>query len=175
LNENVAFEAFYPHPAERVWQALTDPKALANWMLPTDFRPLIGFRFRFEGLTRGKKGQVTGEVLEVVEGARLRYTWDDGEAGSPSVVTWTLQPQDGGTRVSLTHEAAIPAEPYILIEANLNWRYAMYASLPVVLALMRENALRPPVPITYITEAPSQEDNNRRAGFRQEEETVCRR
>lgn len=28
------FEVTYPHTPERVWRALTDPKALAAWLMP---------------------------------------------------------------------------------------------------------------------------------------------
>lgn len=171
MNEKLNFEAFYPHPPERVWKALTDPKALAEWLLPTDFRPILGLRFRFDGHSRGSK--VEGEVVGVEEAKLLQYTWDDGEAGSPSVVTWSLQPKDGGTLVHLEHTSSVAAEPYVVIEANLNWRYALYASLPVLLGLMKTGAFRPPVPITYVTEEPK-EETTRRAGFRQDEEAACR-
>ena len=114
-------------------------------------------------------------MLDVQPGKLLRYSWDDGEEGSPSVVTWSLAPKDGGTEVQMEHVAAVEAEPYVLIEASLNWRYAMYASLPVLLGLMRSGAFqRPPTPIVYVPEeAPNEAAEKRRAGFRQEEAT-CR-
>ncbi|AIE85356.1 SRPBCC family protein [Fimbriimonas ginsengisoli] len=173
MNEKLTFEAFYPHPPSRVWEALTDAKALAHWLMPTDFQPRIGFRFSLEGHTRGSKAKVKGEVIELEVAKLLRYTWDDGEAGSPSVVTWNLQPQDGGTLVRLEHASTIEVQPYVLIEANLNWRYAMYASLPVLLTLLREGRFRPPVPMVYCPDEPEAE-TGRRAGFRQEPEVVAR-
>ena len=41
------FEVTYPHSPERVWRALTDPKALAAWLMPNDFAPVVGHRFTF--------------------------------------------------------------------------------------------------------------------------------
>lgn len=41
------FEVRYPHTPERVWRALTDPKALAAWLMPNDFAPVVGHRFTF--------------------------------------------------------------------------------------------------------------------------------
>lgn len=164
MNEQLTFEAFYPHPPERVWQALTDPASIGKWLLPTNFKPLIGFRFRFENLARGKKTTVESEVVELKAGETLAYTWDDGEAGSPSVVRWNLRPVEGGTRLTLEHVSAEPVAPYVVIEANLNWRYALYTSLPMMLAV--------PVPIIYVAENEPKQPKLQRAGFRQEE-PVC--
>src|SRR5947208_1487503 len=63
-------EAVYPHPPERVWQALTDPAALAAWLMPNDFKPQVGhkFQFRVPKPPRGWRGIVDCEVL-VVAGA----------------------------------------------------------------------------------------------------------
>jgi uncharacterized protein YndB with AHSA1/START domain len=175
LNEPLAFEAIYPHSPERVWQALTDPAALGRWLLPTNFRPRIGFRFRFQG---GRTDAVKGEVLEADPPKRLRYTWldvgDDGTAGSPSVVTWTLEPTPGGTRVKLEHQpgdlvAAAEERPHVLIEASMNWRYAMHGSLPALLRSLETH--RPPTPIVYVADEPEAEPK-RRAGFRQEPEAA---
>jgi uncharacterized protein YndB with AHSA1/START domain len=44
----VIHEARYPHPPERVWQALTDRAELAAWLMPNDFSPREGARFRFD-------------------------------------------------------------------------------------------------------------------------------
>lgn len=173
MKDSLQFEAFYPHSPERVWQALTDPEALSFWLLPTDFRAQVGFRFRFSGPVRSDK-DVTGEVVEVRQGERLSYTWDDGEAGSPSLVTWDLQPTDGGTKLSLQHQVLEDA-PIVLIGAEMNWRGLLYASLPVMLQLMRAYPSRPPVPMVYAPDTEEDESKpKRRAGFRQEEETVCR-
>ena len=30
-------EIFLPHPPEDVWLALTDPQALAEWLMPNNF------------------------------------------------------------------------------------------------------------------------------------------
>ena len=37
----------YPHPVERVWRALTDREALAQWLMPGDFEPVLGREFQF--------------------------------------------------------------------------------------------------------------------------------
>ncbi len=36
-----------PYPAPRVWAALTSSEALAAWLMPNDFQPVVGHRFAF--------------------------------------------------------------------------------------------------------------------------------
>lgn len=98
--EPVTREAEYPHPPERVWEALTDPDALSDWMLPTrDFAPEPGRRFRFDG------GGVEGEVREAEPARRLVYTWRPAPHLPEGRVTWTLTPTErGGTRLRIVHE-----------------------------------------------------------------------
>ena len=56
----------------------------------------------------------------------------------------------------------------------MNWRYALYASLPVLMRLLRSEDRRPKAPIVYVADDPENpEVAKRRAGFRQEEAT-CR-
>jgi uncharacterized protein YndB with AHSA1/START domain len=150
LKEKLNFEAFYPHPPERVWQALTDPTEIRKWLMPAEFEAKVGFRFRFDGQSL----RVAGEVLEVSEARRLRYTWDDGESGSPSVVSWLLEPKDGGTLLRLEHQSSVEESSYVLIEAYANWPRALGRMLQ-------------PVPIVY-DDLEEVEPILSRAGFRQE-------
>ncbi|HEY0865993.1 MAG TPA: SRPBCC domain-containing protein [Fimbriimonas sp.] len=150
--DHLAFEAFYPHPPERVWRALTDPAEIGKWLMDAVFKPRIGFRYRMEEPSL----RIHGTILDVEDGRLLRYTWDDGESGSPSVVTWTLEPKVGGTLVRLAHE--LPA-----VEAVANWHFT--------LDRLGTHLGRPPVPIVY-DEAEEAAPMLARAGFRQEE-TPC--
>jgi uncharacterized protein YndB with AHSA1/START domain len=162
MKDKLAIEVFYPHSPERVWQAITDSGSLSSWLMPTTFKPIPGFDFVFEGLTRQGRSTVRGTVLEVEQGKKLVYTWDDGEDDSPGVVAWTLKPTDGGTTVRLEHESVDAQSPVVLIEANMNWGYALRHRLPALLH-------RQPVPIVFVEEEPETEDKPKpRAGFRQE-------
>ena len=145
MKEKLTYDAFYPHPPERVWHALTDGDALKAWLMPTNLKPLIGFRFRFEESNL----KIVGEVLEVEVGRRLSYTWDDGEDGAAGVVTWTLRPKDGGTHLQLEH-ATLAVGSHVLIEAAPNWHFMLGRSLPALLN-------RVPVPMVYVEED-TQED-----------------
>lgn len=167
MKDHVELNATYPHPPERVWQALTDPDALRAWLLPADFKPLIGFRFRFDR----KDGEpIKGKVIEVEEGKVLAYTWDDGESPEPSVVCWTLSPDGDGTRVDLQHRyVETPEVTSLPIDAHFNWSYAMRYSLPGLLALLSGmGGVRARPPIVYLCDTTLEDEPRERIGFRKE-------
>jgi uncharacterized protein YndB with AHSA1/START domain len=102
MSRDLHFEMHYPHPPEQVWQALTNPKALAAWLMPNDFQPVVGHRLQFRTKPApGFDGIVQCEVLEVVPTARLVHTWTGG--GVDTTLIWTLEPVAGGTRLTLDH------------------------------------------------------------------------
>ena len=100
----IVHEVVYPHPPERVWRALTDPGALAEWLMENDFQPRVGHRFQFRTQPQpGFNGIVDCEVMEVDEPRRLAYTWQGGPMRRPTLVTFTLDPVPEGTRLRLEH------------------------------------------------------------------------
>ncbi len=46
----VKMDVFYPYPPERVWQVLTNRRALAAWLMENDFEPRVGHKFQFQKL-----------------------------------------------------------------------------------------------------------------------------
>lgn len=99
----IAFDIELSHPPEKVWRALTDPALLSQWLLPVAGLPLEpGARFSFQAPPQaGWDGAVSCELLGVEPLRQLRYTWVVGELDT--VVTFTLHPTAGGTRLSLQH------------------------------------------------------------------------
>jgi len=169
MKEKVELDITYPHSPDEVWMALTDPASLRDWLMPTDFKPLIGFRFRFD---RADAEPVRGKVIEVEPSRLLAYTWDDGESPEPSVVCWTLDPVDGGTRVRLEHRyVETPIVNCIPMPWYFNWRYALRHSLPGLLALLAGGQARPPIfyeGVKALGVEPFGEKVRPRIGFRQE-------
>jgi uncharacterized protein YndB with AHSA1/START domain len=105
-------DVFYPHPPERVWRALTDPAALARWLMPNDFQPRLGHRFtlRTDPVPPDFDGIVRCEVTEVEAPRRLAYTWSGGP-GVETVVRYVLQAEAGGTRLHFEHSGFDLDEP----------------------------------------------------------------
>lgn len=98
MARKLRFEALYPFPTEQVWAALTDPVAIADWLMPNDFRAEIGHRFNFRTKPApGFDGIVDCEVLAVEPSSLLIYSWKGG--GIDTIVTYSLSPEGGSTRL----------------------------------------------------------------------------
>lgn len=105
MKEQVKLSVFYPHPPEKLWQALTDCRILNAWMMKNDFEPRIGHQFKFESNSLpGIKTIIHCEVVELEKPKRLAYTWLDEMTSEPSLVTWILNPVEGGTQLQLQHQ-----------------------------------------------------------------------
>ena len=104
MKRDLTFTRVYRHPPERVWQALTDSRAIAEWLMPNDFEPQVGHKFQFRTQPApGFDGIVHCEVLEVDAPRRLAYTWQGGPMRRPTTVTWTLTRVPEGTLLRLEH------------------------------------------------------------------------
>jgi len=108
---NIVVEGVLPHAPEIVWKTLTSTDLIARWLMPNDFELVVGKRFNFRTKPMGDwDGVVHCEVLEVVPNRKLVYSWKGGADTNPeygskldTVVTWTLTPVAGGTRLRLVH------------------------------------------------------------------------
>lgn len=136
--KSISLEYDLPHSPENVWRALTDPKLLASWLMPTDLRPVVGNNFTFRSdPTPWWDGIVHCEVLEIEQHKRLTYTWRSGPESSPldTVVTWTLTPTpSGGTRLALEHSGFQPFNRSTFDGANKGWQRMVGERLREVLA-----------------------------------------
>lgn len=97
----------------RIWAAITQPDQMLQWWGPdagptlsvvADVRPGGRFSVVFR-LLNGNEYNPTGIYREVVPEKKLVFTWDlPGAAEPESLVTFRLEPFDGGTVLTLTHE-----------------------------------------------------------------------
>lgn len=103
----------YPHPVTRVWLALTDSDALARWLMPNDFQPLLGHRFTLTVEPRhGWSGTIACEVVALEPPHRLAYTWVSSHPDAPpTLVTFTLEAVAEGTRLRLEHSGFAAGGP----------------------------------------------------------------
>lgn len=129
MQNNIVHTWFFPHAPERVWEYLTDSTLLSEWLMENDIQPVVGHRFQFSAKPKvkiGFDGNIYCEVLEVVPLKKFSYSWKGGpRAGKitlDSVVTWTLTPADGGTRVVLEHTGFKGLKNYIsYLIMNKGW------------------------------------------------------
>ena len=127
----VIVERILPHAPEKIWRVLTETALIAEWMMPNDFRAETGHRFTFRTQPIGHwDGIVTCEVLACDAPHLLRYSWVSGPATSggvplDTVVTWTLAPADGGTRLRMEHDGFGPGNGYAYQGAKGGWERAV--------------------------------------------------
>jgi len=111
VSAGIHTDAYLPHPAERVWRALTDPVLLAGWLMPNDFQPIVGHRFTFRtDPAPGFDGIIHCAVLAVRPPELLRISWTGGP-GIDTTVTWQLAAEGRGTRLILSHEGFDDTDP----------------------------------------------------------------
>lgn len=112
---SVVIEREMPFPPELIWRALTQPHLVGEWLMAADIRPEAGHGFRFTA----DWGVIDCEVLVVETGARLAYSWVS--QGLDSVVTWTLEPTEGGTRLRMEQVGFRPDQPQAYQGARFGW------------------------------------------------------
>lgn len=109
MKQDVMLEVFYPYSPDRVWQALTDRRALATWMMENDFEPQLGHKFQFRhSVLPGFDTFIHCEVIEIEPPKRLVYRWQDPQTRTATIVRWTLTAAAGGTTLQLQHHQEIP-------------------------------------------------------------------
>lgn len=94
------FERRLSHPAETIWDALTEPEAMGHWFpqeVSGDLSPGGKLRFEFrKGDTDGSVPGFDGEVLEYDPPRVLAFTW------GPDLLRWELHPDGDGCRMIFT-------------------------------------------------------------------------
>ena len=111
MNLAVDLDELLDAPIEKVWRALTDPAAIADWlMVTTGFRPEIGTRFRLKTRHLAAGGWIDAEVTELDSQRRMAWSWDVNDGSPPTTVTFELEPAGAGTRLRLRHTGEIDFE-----------------------------------------------------------------
>ena len=104
----------FNQPPQEVWDYLTKPELIEQWLGKTDFKPVAGYKFRFIS-PYGNDSYC--EVLEVKPFTRLSYSWQKNSAKDHklfnSMVVWTLVPKENGTELQLVHNGFTAVEDVI--------------------------------------------------------------
>jgi uncharacterized protein YndB with AHSA1/START domain len=95
---------FFEQSPKEVWEYLTRPELIEQWLTKTDFEPVTGQKFRFIH----KSGKIVHcQVLEIKPFTRLSYSWQFPSAVDKkpvdSKIEWTLIPKENGTELQLRH------------------------------------------------------------------------
>ena len=111
-------------PAERVYRAFIDAKAMVKWLPPNGFTGEVHhldakvggtYKMSFTNFSTGKSHSFGGEYLELTPNERIRYTdrFDDPNLPGQIQTTIVLKKVSVGTELNIVQEgvpAVIPAE-----------------------------------------------------------------
>ena len=123
----VVVEREIASPAEKIWRALTLPHLIEEWLMKSDFKPVVGCEFNF----RTDWGAIDCRVLEIEPNRTLSYSWD--ARGLSSTVTWTLTPTSAGTHLRMEQTGFRPDQKQAFHGARRGWQ-AFLAKLEQALA-----------------------------------------
>jgi uncharacterized protein YndB with AHSA1/START domain len=110
MTKDIRHKYFFSHPPELVWEYLTKSELMAQWLMPNNFLPILGYDFEFRIKPVPKldfDGIVYCKLLEIVPYQKLSYSWKSGPGNGKidldSIVVWKLIPKDNGTELLLEH------------------------------------------------------------------------
>jgi uncharacterized protein YndB with AHSA1/START domain len=122
--DSISFEFDLPHPPEKVWRALTEPKLLAQWLLPVlggKLELVSGAAFTFKTDPHpGWDGTVNCRLVEIEPQHKLSYSWC--VPFLDTVVTFSLTPTASGTRLTLVQSGFKPEQKQNFGGARYGWR-----------------------------------------------------
>lgn len=106
----VTFVRSIKAPQERLWNAITDPGQLSQWLGTAEVEPKAGGRISLD-MEPGKPGHpFLGSVLAFDPISLFEFEWNyPGEAAS--VVRIELRPEETGTELTLIHRGISPELP----------------------------------------------------------------
>jgi uncharacterized protein YndB with AHSA1/START domain len=102
---DLTFTGYFNAPVQSVWQAITDRRMLALWLMDNDFEPRLGARFtlRQADRTPGWRGWVECEVVELEPPTRMVWSWSDAGDETTSRVIFELKEEGTVTRLTVCH------------------------------------------------------------------------
>lgn len=112
---SVIVERDLPHSPGKVWRALTQAPLIEEWLMKSDFEPVVGHRFQFTA----DWGSVDCEVVAVEPNRSLAYSWS--AYGLESIVTWTLTPTSTGTQLRMEQSGFRPNQEQAFQGAQYGW------------------------------------------------------
>ena len=124
MSKAIKHNLFFEQSPEDVWDYLTKPELIEQWLMKNTFQPKLGCQFQFfmsPMPDHNFDGNMYCTVVELVPFKKLTYTWKcgpgDGSINLDSVVSWTLHEKDNGTELQLVHDGFKVLEDYFMFTA----------------------------------------------------------
>ena len=123
---DVAFERVYPHSLDAVWRAITDAKALGQWLMETDFVAEEGREFKMwcEN-SDGSKDLYLCKVISIEPKVLMRWSWilNSRQTEGATYVELELSELADGTRLIIRHSG--DRDPAIIEAFKSGWPYKL--------------------------------------------------
>jgi uncharacterized protein YndB with AHSA1/START domain len=135
MDTNVKMEYSYNASSEKIWKAITVKEEMKLWYFDLEeFKPEVGFEFRFWGGTEERQYLHICIITEVVVGRKLCHTWSyDGIPGLTNLTFEIISEEDGNSKLKLSHTGfeTFPADNPDLKVANFieGWTHILGTSL----------------------------------------------
>jgi len=110
MDLNVSIREVYPHPIEKVWEAVSTQQGLEAWLMKNDFEPRVGHQcqFRFcDPTDQNQERLVYVTVLEMNPPRHMAWSWRNEGEPEPTRVTFTLREVADGTELHLTQTGSV--------------------------------------------------------------------
>jgi uncharacterized protein YndB with AHSA1/START domain len=139
MNTSVKLEYTCNATPAQIWKALTDKGEMKKWYFEIDdFKPEVGFEFRFWGGTEERKYLHICVIKEAIENKKLCHTWRyDGIPGITNLCFEINPVNYGKTKLKLSHTGfeTFPMDnPDLKVENFIaGWSYILGTSLPAYL------------------------------------------
>ncbi|MDH7459754.1 SRPBCC domain-containing protein [Chitinophagaceae bacterium 26-R-25] len=108
MQTEIVNQWIYEQPPSEVWKYLTQAELIELWLMPNDFKPIVGheFSFRIKPIpSLDLDGIFNCKVLELVPFKKLTYSWKggpgDGRITLDTICEWTLEPFGNGTKLHI--------------------------------------------------------------------------
>jgi uncharacterized protein YndB with AHSA1/START domain len=132
--EPVIVERTFNAPVQKVWEAITDNAKMKQWYFDLEeFRPEVGFEFRFYGGTEENKYLHICKITEVIPLKKLTHSWRYNGYPGDSFVTYELFPEGDKTKLRLTHtglETFPSLSDFARTNFEMGWNHIIGKSLP---------------------------------------------
>jgi uncharacterized protein YndB with AHSA1/START domain len=143
-------ERYYAAKPEVLWEALTNPAALAEWLMPNNFRAELGATFEFltDPTPICGSGVTKCEVTELDPNRRMSWSWlrdagPNGKGHPPMNVTWTLIPEGDGTRLVLEQTGLEGQGWLVRFLMSVGWSMMLKRSLALAIAHVTPEGFKP--------------------------------
>ena len=128
MKSEIKNEWIYDQAPKEVWEYLTKAELIKLWLMPNNFKPMLGYEFEFRSKpipSLDLDGIFHCKVLEITPFQKLIYTWTggpgDGDITLDTRVEWTLEKHGKGTKLLLTQTGFKEANLSIFSAMTNGW------------------------------------------------------